>query len=249
MFNSLLNSVSGSPWTYVLIVGVCAGDAVLPLFPSETVVITAAVLAANGRLNIGLVVIAAAVGAMFGDNCAYWLGRSGLRRLTDRLLGSEKNQRRLRWARTQIERSGAGIIIVARFIPGGRTATTYIAGTLDMPWKRKFLPADTVAAVIWALYSAALGYFGGAAFEKNLWVPILIGIGASLLIAGGGELVRRRFFSAGTTSDRTVTTRSRAGRARARRPASGGGPRPTAPGGPWSRARVRSCAGRRPRST
>ena len=44
MFNSLLNSVSGSPWTYLLIVGVCAGDAVLPLFPSETVVITAAVL-------------------------------------------------------------------------------------------------------------------------------------------------------------------------------------------------------------
>jgi membrane-associated protein len=197
MFNSLLNSVSGSPWTYALIVGVCAGDAVLPLFPSETVVITAGVLAANGRLNIGLVVVVAAVGAMLGDNCAYWLGRSGLRRLTDRLLGSEKNQRRLRWAQTQIEQSGAVIIIVARFIPGGRTATTYIAGTLDMPWKRKFLPADAVAAIIWAVYSAALGYFGGSAFEKNLWVPILIGTGVSVLVAGGGELVRRKFFSSG----------------------------------------------------
>jgi membrane-associated protein len=197
MFNSLLNSVSGSPWTYALIVGVCAGDAVLPLFPSETVVITAGVLAANGRLNIGLVVVVAAVGAMLGDNCAYWLGRSGLRRLTDRLLGSEKNQRRLRWAQTQIEQSGAVIIIVARFIPGGRTATTYIAGTLDMPWKRKFLPADAVAAIIWAVYSAALGYFGGSAFEKNLWVPILIATGISVLVAGGGELVRRKFFSSG----------------------------------------------------
>jgi membrane-associated protein len=168
---------------------------VLPLFPSETVVITAAVLASRGRLDIGLVATAAAVGAILGDNCAYGLGRSGLSRLTDRLLGSDKNQRRLRWARTQIQRNGSWIIIVARFIPGGRTATTYIAGTLEMPWKRKFLPADTFAAVVWALFGSALGYFGGSAFEKNLWVPILIATGASLLIAGAGELVRRRFFS------------------------------------------------------
>jgi membrane-associated protein len=195
MFNSLLNSVSGSPWTYLLIVGVCAGDAVLPLFPSETVVITAAVLAANGKLNIGLVATAAAVGAVLGDNAAYGLGRSGLSRVTDRLLGSESNQRRLRWAQTQIQRNGAWIIIVARFIPGGRTATTYIAGTLEMPWKQKFLPADTFAAVVWALFSSALGYVGGSTFEKNLWLPILIATGASLLIAGVGELVRRRFFA------------------------------------------------------
>jgi membrane-associated protein len=168
---------------------------VLPLFPSETVVITAAVLASRGRLEIGLVFVAAALGAMLGDNTAYGLGRSGLRRLADRLLGSEKNQQRLRWARTQLQRSGAIIIIVARFIPGGRTATTYIAGTLDMPWKRRFLPADSAAAIIWALFSSSLGYFGGSAFEKNLWVPILIATGASVVIAGLGELARRKFLS------------------------------------------------------
>jgi membrane-associated protein len=178
---------------------------VLPLFPSETVVITAAVLAANGRLNIGLVATAAAVGAILGDNSAYWLGRSGLRRVSDRLLGSESNQRRLRWARTQLQQNGSWIIIVARFIPGGRTATTYIAGTLDMPWRRRFLPADTFAAVVWALFGSALGYIGGATFEKNLWVPILIATGASLLVAGTGELVRRRFFPGdGTTADSTA---------------------------------------------
>jgi membrane-associated protein len=197
MFNSLLNDVSGSAWTYALILGVCAGDAVLPLFPSETVVIAAAVLASRGRLEIGLVTAAAAVGAMLGDNTAYALGRSGLRRVVDRLFGSEKNQRRLDWARTQLKHRGAWIIIVARFIPGGRTATTYISGTLDMPWKRRFLPADTAAAVIWSVYSAALGYFGGSAFERNLWIPLLIATGASVLVAGLGELVRRKFLDRG----------------------------------------------------
>ncbi len=195
MFNSLLNAVSGSAWTYVLILGVCAGDALLPLFPSETVVIAAAVLAANGRLNIALIVVAAGVGALLGDNSAYALGDSGLRRLADRLLDSQKNRRRLDWARTQLRQRGGWIIIIARFIPGGRTATTYIAGTLQMPWKRRFLPADTVAAALWALYASALGYLGGSAFEKNLWIPLLIASGVGLLVAGAAELLRRRFLT------------------------------------------------------
>lgn len=191
MFHSLLNAVSGSPWTYALILGAVAGDALLPVLPSESVVIAAAVLASRGRLEIGLVVVAAAAGALLGDNCAYGLGRSGLRRLAGRLFRSEKSQRMLGWAREQLKRNGAWIIIVARFIPGGRTATTYIAGTLEMPWKRRFLRFDAVAATIWALFGSALGYFGGAAFEDNLWLPVLIATGASLLVAGVGELVRR----------------------------------------------------------
>ncbi|MFZ0088722.1 MAG: DedA family protein [Solirubrobacteraceae bacterium] len=191
MFDSLLHAISGSAWTYLLVLGVCAGDAVLPLFPSETVVITASVLAAQGKLNIALVVPAAAIGALIGDNTAYWLGRGGLSRITDRLLGSEKNQERLRWARGQLRRHGAWIIIIGRFIPGGRTATTYVSGTLEMPWKRRFLPFDSIAAVLWAAYASALGYFGGSAFQNNLWVPLLVASGIGVLVAGAGELLRR----------------------------------------------------------
>ena len=197
MFDSLENSVSGSPWTYLLIVAICAGDALLPLFPSETVVVTAAVLASRGRLNIGLVAASAAAGALLGDNSAYWLGRSGLRRLAERMMGSESNQRRIEWARRQLRDRGGWIIIVARFIPGGRTATTYVAGTLEMPWKTRFLPFDTVAAVVWAMFWSALGYFGGTAFERNLWLPVLIAIGVSCLVAAGGELFRRKVLDRG----------------------------------------------------
>jgi membrane-associated protein len=195
MFDSLIHAASGSAWTYLLVLGVCAGDALLPLFPSESLVIAAAVLAANGDLDIVLVVVAGAVGALTGDNAAYGLGRSGLRRLAERLLDSEKNRRRLDWARAQLRDRGPAIIIVARFIPGGRTATTYVAGTLGMPWKRRFLPADSVAAVLWALYAAGLGYFGGATFEHNLWLPLLIAVGVSLVVAALGELLRRKVFS------------------------------------------------------
>ena len=90
---------------------------------------------------------------------------------------------------------GGWIIIVARFIPGGRTATTYVAGTLEMPWKTRFLQFDAV--VVWALFSSALGYFGGAAFERNLWVPVPIATGVSILVAVGGELFRRKVLDRG----------------------------------------------------
>jgi membrane protein DedA with SNARE-associated domain len=200
MFDSIANAVSGSPWTYLLIVGVCTFDALLPLFPSETVVVTAAVLGSRGRLNVELVAVCAAAGALLGDNSAYWAGRSALRRLVDRTMRSEKSQRRLEWARDQLKERGGWIIIVARFIPGGRTATTYVSGTLEMPWNSKFLPFDAIAAVAWALFATGLGYFGGAAFEHNLWLPVLIATGVSLIVAAGGELVRRKVLDRGARS-------------------------------------------------
>jgi membrane-associated protein len=192
VFDAIANAVSGSPWTYVLLVAVCAGDAVFPVLPSETMVIAAAVLAASDHLSIVLVVVAAAVGALLGDNAAYGVGHSGVRRLADRLMHSDKTRQKLDWGRSQLQHHGVWIIIVARFIPGGRTATTYVAGTVDMPWKRRFLPADGVAAVLWALYASGLGYLGGASFENNLWLPMLIGAGASLLVGAIGELLRRK---------------------------------------------------------
>jgi membrane protein DedA with SNARE-associated domain len=63
-----------------------------------------------------------------------------------------------------------------------------------MPWKRRFLPADGLAVALWALYASGLGYVGGATFQNNLWLPMLIGAGASLLVGGIGELVRRKAF-------------------------------------------------------
>jgi membrane-associated protein len=179
-------------------VAVCAADALLPVLPSETVVIAAAVLAANGQLSIALVVIAAGLGALLGDNGAYAVGDSGLRRLADRFLRSEKSRRRLEWARSQLEDHGVWIIVVARFIPGGRTATTYTAGTVGMPWKRRFLPADGLAAALWAIYASGLGYVGGSSVENNLWLPMLIGACASTLVGGIAELVRRKALDGGS---------------------------------------------------
>ena len=227
MFDSIAHAVSGSPWSYVLLVAVVAGDAVIPVLPGETMVIAAAVFAAQGHLNIALVIVTAALGALLGDNAAYGIGHSGLRRVADRVLRSEKNRHHLEWGRSQLEHHGVWIIVVARFIPGGRTATTYVAGTVGMPWQRRFLPADAIAVALWALYASALGYLGGASFENNLWLPMLIGAGASLVVGGIGELVRRKVLDrASEEGDRRPGPRSTdATRAEERRAPRSGTPR------------------------
>ena len=93
----IANAVSGSAWTYLLIVVVCAGDGLFPVLPSETIVFDAAVLAANDHLSIALVVVAAASGGLLGDNAAYGIGHSGLRGLAGRFMRSDKSRRRLQW--------------------------------------------------------------------------------------------------------------------------------------------------------
>jgi membrane-associated protein len=129
------------------------------------------------------------VGAFVGDNLAYLLGRRFGGRVQERFLRGPKAQRRVQWAQRQLNERGGEMVIVARFIPGGRTAVTLSAGTLDFPWRR-FATFDAIAAAIWALYASLLGYFGGRAFEHEPWKGLVLAFAIALTAAGGVELFR-----------------------------------------------------------
>ncbi len=191
MFEWLTAEVSNNPLTYAIVFAACATDVLVPLIPSETIVIAAAVIAGQGELLIYAIVPAAALGALLGDNVAFLLGRRLGEPLAGRLFRSERSRARLRWAEREIEARGPSLIVIARFIPGGRTATTFAAGMLGMAYLR-FLRADVAAALVWALYVSMLGYVGGASFEDNLWLPLLIALAVASLISVGVEAWRRR---------------------------------------------------------
>jgi membrane protein DedA with SNARE-associated domain len=190
MFESLVDLASGSAWTYVLVFGLATLDVLAPILPSESVVVAAAALAASGRLNVVVVAMAAAAGALLGDNIAFVCGRLLDTRMRRWLEATPRRRERLEWAEHQLDRRGGTIIIGSRFIPGGRTATMVGAGLLEMPWRR-FVVFDVAAAVIWALYGTAIGYFGGTAFEDEPIVGVAVAL-ALALVAGAAIEVGRR---------------------------------------------------------
>src|SRR5690349_19381872 len=141
MFEWLTSEVSTDPLTYLVVFVAAGADVLLPLVPSETIVIAASVLSAQGGLFIGGIVLAAAIGAFAGDNVAFLIGRRAGTALVGRFLRGPKAQARLRWAEQAIAARGPMLIVIGRFIPAGRTATTIAAGTLGMEYRR-FLIAD-----------------------------------------------------------------------------------------------------------
>lgn len=190
MFDWLTQAVTGGALSY-LVVGLAAGgDVLLPIIPSETLVITAGVLAAQGKLSIFLLVPCVALGAFLGDNACYWLGRGVGDPIARRLFKGEKARGRLEWAENAIRGHGPLLVVAGRFIPGGRTASTFAAGTLCLDYRR-FLVADVAATGAWALYASLLGYVGGSAFRHSTWKPLVISLGVAGLIALALEVWRR----------------------------------------------------------
>jgi membrane-associated protein len=186
-FTDLVADASG--WAYLIVFLLAFLDALIPIVPSETAVITAGVVASAGDLSLAIVIPAAALGAFSGDNTAYLIGRRFGSRATERFFSGEKAQRRVEWANDQLRERGGELIVVARFIPGGRTVVTLSAGTLRFPWRR-FVVFDAIAALVWALYASLLGYFGGKAFEDAPWKGLILAFAIAFAVTGGVELIR-----------------------------------------------------------
>jgi membrane-associated protein len=188
VFHSIVDAVSGSAWSYGIVFGVSALDAFFPLVPSETTVIAAGVIAANGGLRIELIIPAAAVGAICGDNVSFWIGRTLGERIAGKLFAGDR-RRHLDRAHRMLEERGGYLIVIARFIPGGRTAATFAAGSLDWAWFR-FIRFDVAAGAVWGTYAGLLGYFGGKTFENSPFKGFLVAFGIALAVTFGVEVVR-----------------------------------------------------------
>ncbi len=181
----------GSPLSYLIAVTLPALDAVFPVLPSETAIIALGVTTAGSAdPRIALLVACAAVGAFLGDNLSYLIGRRFGPWAERRFFASQKGAQRRAWAERSLRRFGQQLIIVCRFIPGGRTAVTLTCGLIGYP-RRRFVIATAIAAVIWAPYAFFAGRLGGKAFEDQPWLGLLLAFGGTLAISALIELFRR----------------------------------------------------------
>jgi membrane-associated protein len=189
---SVLTSLQvGSPLSYLIAFGLPCLDAVLPVLPSETVIIAFGVATAGSTdPRIFAIVACAAVGAFAGDNLSYLIGWRFGPWATRRFFAGDKGAARKDWAERSLARYGMGLIIVCRFIPGGRTAVTLACGLVRYSWRR-FAVAVALAGVLWASYAFLAGRIGGQAFEDRPVAGFAVAFGGALVLSGIVELTRR----------------------------------------------------------
>ncbi|MFD9515544.1 DedA family protein [Streptomyces mirabilis] len=166
--------------------------------PGETILISAAVYAGAGQLNILAVGLIALVAAIAGDNVGYLIGRSGGRAFVHRwgryiFLTPERFHR----AEEFFTRNGGKVVTIARFIEGLRQANGIIAGTTGMTWPR-FLAFNTLGAALWVGLWSALGYAAGTDIGPiyqqvtRYQTYVLIGLGVLIAALITRHLLRHR---------------------------------------------------------
>ena len=132
--SALTSLHTGSALSYAIAVVLPALDAIFPLVPSETVIIALGVATAGSAdPRLGLLVACAAAGAFLGDNLSYFLGLRFGPLVERRFFATGKGARQRAWAERSLDRFGMQLIVVCRFIPGGRTAVTLSCGLIGYP--------------------------------------------------------------------------------------------------------------------
>jgi membrane protein DedA with SNARE-associated domain len=152
-------------------------------FPGETARVVGAVYAATYHtLDIPLVILAAAVGAILGDNLGYTIGRRGGYPLLQRVATLlHLDISRLSYSERFFERHGDKTVFFGRFLAVLRTWVAFLAGLHRMP-RRVFFIWNATGGVVWATVYGTLGYLLGHNLPLLERVLRTLGIGGIVLL-------------------------------------------------------------------
>lgn len=144
-------------------------------FPGDTLLFSAGILAAGGKLPIALTLIVIAGAAILGDNIGYQIGKSLGPRLFRKKDGLVFRHDHIMRAEKFYEKYGSKTMLVAHFIPIVRTFAPVTAGAGNMP-RKQFMFYDAVGDIVWAFSVTLLGYFVGSRIPgiEKLIEPVLI---------------------------------------------------------------------------
>jgi membrane-associated protein len=155
----------GGPLLVCAIVFVETGLFVGFFLPGDSLLVTAGVFAAMGKINLAMLLGLVSLCAIAGDQVGYWIGRRAgdtLYRRDDSFFFRKKHLRR---AHDFYEKHGAKTIILARFVPIVRTFAPVVAGAAAMHYRR-FVTFNILGGILW------------------VWSMVLIGYGLSSVIPG-----------------------------------------------------------------
>lgn len=163
-------------------------------FPGETALVTAAIYAGTThQMNIFLVIGAAAIGAIVGDNIGYWIGREfGYRLLLRYGPYVRLTERRIKLGQYAFLCHGGKVVFFGRFVSVLRTLAAVLAGANRMSWGRFFV-FNVAGGIVWSTLYGTGAYLLGEQITK-IAGPIGVGLflAAVIALAWGLVIIRRR---------------------------------------------------------
>ncbi|MFH1218728.1 MAG: DedA family protein [Candidatus Peregrinibacteria bacterium] len=158
-------------------------------FPSEIVVPPAAYLAAQGEMNVVVVVLMGLFGSLVGGTVNYWIARS-LGRLVVYEIVDKKWAKMFLLSRAKVERAegwflkyGGVSTFLGRLVPAVRQLISLPAGFVRMNYW-KFLLWTGLGSGLWVVVLALIGYYFGANEEvlKGYYGEIAWGLGIAAVV-------------------------------------------------------------------
>ena len=177
--------------------GILVEDFALPA-PGESLLITAAFLAAHGKLHIAPLLLLAWLGAVLGDNIGYAIGRFGGRVAVLRF-GSYVGMNAAHLARVEhfFAHYGGWLVMFARFVAVLRQLNGIVAGLANMPWWR-FLLFNALGAALWVGAWGMGAYYLGQRISQPLMLlkqyePYVMAAGGSAIVITLVYVVWRKY--------------------------------------------------------
>jgi membrane-associated protein len=148
-------------WAYLLVAALAfleTGAFVGLIAPGETAIVLGGVVAAQGGVDLPVILLVAWVAAALGDLASFLLGqRLGRRFLIARGPRLGVSAARLERVEGFFDRHGAKAILIGRFIGIVRAVAPFLAGASGMRL-RAFLPWSLLGTAAWATTFTLVGY-------------------------------------------------------------------------------------------
>jgi membrane-associated protein len=177
-------------WAYLATMALVFGDAICALLPGETTLNAASTLAANGELELWLVILAGGVGAIAGDSALYWIARRFSGRLQPQLDKAAANAK-IRGALDLLGERASILLVAGRYVPGARFIVNATLGLSHYPY-RSFIVWSALGGALWAIYTCVLAYVVATALSGFPLASVIISGALTTIAIGAVIIVVRR---------------------------------------------------------
>jgi len=150
--------------------------------PGDSLLFTAGLVASQGYLHLGYLMLLLSLMAVAGDAVGFGIGYRTGAALYNKKDSLWFKQKHLLYAKKFYEKHGGKAIFLARFVPFARTFAPVVAGVAQMSYPR-FAAYNIFGGIFWVCSMTAAGYYLGTIpwIRQNLEKVILLIVLVSIL--------------------------------------------------------------------